>query len=405
MHLAPGSPTDMQTSLNPLVNEAYREKLNALYGLDKPIFIQYYDWLSRLVQFDFGNSLSGNGRPVLDAILERLPLTVGLNVTSLLLALFFAFPIGIISAVHQGKFIDKFFTFLVFLGFAMPGFWLALLLMLYLGIEHNLVPLSGITSLDFDTLSFTEKCLDVIHHLFLPVLVSTVGALAGTSRFLRSSMLEVLRQDYILTAKAKGLTKNIIIYKHALRNALLPVITLLGLSIPGLIGGSVIIESILRFPDLDNYFTMRSWQGIIRLLWEIWFSELCLRSREICLLISVTNWLTRGFHLKQEINMLVPIKKHFLFFLGTGIVFMHGIFCCIRPLFNTLFPDGTECRHDAASSKFFARAWNGRGRKGYFHKAFIWGEGFIMGRLYRCGHFFRHRHSSRTYFRILWRNY
>ncbi len=254
MHLAPGSPTDMQTSLNPLVNEAYREKLNALYGLDKPIFIQYYDWLSRLVQFDFGNSLSGNGRPVLDAILERLPLTVGLNVTSLLLALFFAFPIGIISAVHQGKFIDKFFTFLVFLGFAMPGFWLALLLMLYLGIEHNLVPLSGITSLDFDTLSFTEQCLDVIHHLFLPVLVSTVGALAGTSRFLRSSMLEVLRQDYILTAKAKGLTKNIIIYKHALRNALLHLITLLGLSIPGLIGGSVIIESIFALPGLGQLF-------------------------------------------------------------------------------------------------------------------------------------------------------
>ncbi|MDE5681716.1 MAG: ABC transporter permease, partial [Mailhella sp.] len=208
MHLAPGSPTDMQTSLNPLVNEAYREKLNALYGLDKPILIQYYDWLSRLIQFDFGNSLSGNGRPVLDTILERLPLTVGLNVTSLLLALFLAFPIGIMSAVHQGKFIDKFFTFLVFLGFAMPGFWLALLLMLYLGIEHNLVPLSGITSLNFDTLSFTQQCLDVMHHLFLPVLVSTVGALAGTSRFLRSSMLEVLRQDYILTAKAKGLTNN-----------------------------------------------------------------------------------------------------------------------------------------------------------------------------------------------------
>ncbi len=186
--------------------------------------------------------------------MERLPLTVGLNVTSLLLALFFAFPIGIISAVHQGKFIDKFFTFLVFLGFAMPGFWLALLLMLYLGIEHNLVPLSGITSLNFDTLSFTEQCLDVMHHLFLPVLVSTVGALAGTSRFLRSSMLEVLRQDYILTAKAKGLTNNIIIYKHALRNALLPVITLLGLSIPGLIGGSVIIESIFALPGLGQLF-------------------------------------------------------------------------------------------------------------------------------------------------------
>lgn len=254
MHLAPGSPTDMQTSLNPLVNEAYRAKLNALYGLDKPIYVQYFDWLSRLVQFDFGNSLSGDGRPVIDKILERLPLTVGLNITSLLLALLIALPIGIVSAVNQGKFIDKFFTFLVFLGFAMPGFWLALLLMMYLGIEHGILPISGITSLGFDELSFFGKCLDIISHLFLPVLVSTLGAVAGTSRFLRSSMLEVLRQDYILTAKAKGLTKRRIIYKHALRNALLPVITLLGLSVPGLIGGSVITESIFALPGLGQLF-------------------------------------------------------------------------------------------------------------------------------------------------------
>lgn len=254
MHLAPGSPTDMQTSLNPLVNEAYRAKLNALYGLDKPIYEQYWDWFTRLVRFDFGNSLAGDGRPVLDKILERLPLTVGLNVTSLLLALVLALPVGIVSAVNQGKFIDKFFTVLVFLGFALPGFWLALLLMMYLGIEHGILPISGITSLNFHELSLWGKCLDVLHHLILPVLVSTVGAIAGTSRFLRSSMLEVLRQDYILTAKAKGLSKRRVIYRHALRNALLPVITLLGLSVPGLIGGSVIIESIFALPGLGQLF-------------------------------------------------------------------------------------------------------------------------------------------------------
>lgn len=206
------------------------------------------------MQFDFGSSLSGDGWPVIDKIVERLPLTVGLNVTSLFLALLLALPIGIISAVHQGKFIDKFFTFLVFLGFAMPGFWLALLLMLYFGIEHNLVPLSGITSLNFHELSLFQQCFDILHHLILPIIVSTLGAIAGTSRFLRSSMLEVLRQDFILTAKAKGLTHRMIIYKHALRNALLPVITLLGLSIPGLIGGSVIIESIFALPGLGQLF-------------------------------------------------------------------------------------------------------------------------------------------------------
>ena len=237
-----------------MLTKHIERSLNALYGLDKPIFIQYYDWLTRLIQFDFGNSLSGDARPVMDKILERLPLTVGLNLVSILLALLIALPIGIISAVKQGTFIDKFFTFLVFLGFAMPGFWLALLLMLYFGIEHGILPISGLTSLNFAELNLWEKCLDISSHLLLPIIVSTIGAIAGTSRFLRSSMLEVLHQDFILTARAKGLTKTTVILKHALRNALLPVITLLGLSIPGLIGGSVIIESIFALPGLGQLF-------------------------------------------------------------------------------------------------------------------------------------------------------
>ncbi len=254
IHLAPGSPTDMQTSLNPLVSEAFREKLNALYGLDKPIYVQYWDWLVRLLHLDFGNSLSGDGRPVIDKILERMPLTIGMNVTSLFLTLLIAIPIGIISAVKQGSWIDKGFTILVFLGFAMPGFWLALLMMLYFCIDLGWFPISGLTSLHYDTLSSFDKVLDIAHHLILPIFIGTVGSIAGTSRFLRSSMLEVLRQDYILTAKAKGISQNKVIWYHALRNALLPVITLLGLSIPGLIGGSVIIESIFALPGLGQLF-------------------------------------------------------------------------------------------------------------------------------------------------------
>jgi len=254
IHLAPGSPTDMQTSLNPMVSEAFREKLNALYGLDKPLHIQYRDWLVRLAHFDFGNSLSGDGRPVIDKITERMPLTIGMNVTSLILTLLIAIPVGVVSAVRQGTWIDKGFTILVFLGFAMPGFWLALLLMLHFGIELGWFPISGLTSLDFDSLSSFEKIIDVAKHLTLPIFVGTVGGIAGTSRFLRSSMLEVLRQDYILTARAKGVSANKVIWRHALRNALLPVITMLGLSIPGLIGGSVIIESIFALPGLGQLF-------------------------------------------------------------------------------------------------------------------------------------------------------
>lgn len=254
IHLAPGSPTDMQTSLNPMANEAFIQKLNALYGLDKPLYVQYWDWLVRLVHLDFGNSLSGDPRPVIDKILERMPLTVGMNVLSLILTLAIAIPIGVISAVKQGTWLDKGLTILVFLGFAMPGFWLALLLMLYLGIDLNLVPLSGIISLNFDSLSPIGKVLDVAHHLILPIFVGIIGSIAGTSRFLRSSMLEVLRQDYILTARAKGVSSSKVIWHHALRNALLPVITLLGLSVPGLIGGSVIIESIFALPGLGQLF-------------------------------------------------------------------------------------------------------------------------------------------------------
>ena len=254
IHLAPGSPTDMQTSLNPLAGELVRARLDALYGLDRPLLTQYLDWLTRLAHFDFGISLSSDARPVIDKIMERLPLTVGMNVASLILTLLIALPVGIVSAVKQGTWIDKTLTVLVFLGFAMPGFWLALLLMLYFGIDLGVLPLSGLTSMNYAQLSPIGKALDVTWHLVLPITVGTVGGIAGTSRFLRSSMLEVLRQDYILTARAKGLPMGKVIVRHALRNALLPVITMLGLSVPGLIGGSVIIETIFALPGLGQLF-------------------------------------------------------------------------------------------------------------------------------------------------------
>ncbi len=254
IHLAPGSPTELQTNLNPLATEAVKAKLDELYGLDKPILEQYIDWLSRIVRFDFGYSMSSDARPVLDKILERLPLTLSMNVISLFLTLIIALPIGIISAYKQGTFLDKFLTVLVFLGFAMPSFWLALLCMLYFGIDLAWFPISGLTSFNYDSLSTFDKIKDLAWHLTMPILIGTVGSIAGASRFARSSMLEVLRQDYILTARAKGLSETKILFHHAFRNALLPIITLLGLSIPGLIGGSVIIESIFALPGLGQLF-------------------------------------------------------------------------------------------------------------------------------------------------------
>ena len=254
IHLAPGSPTDLQTTLNPLAGEAARARLESLYGIDRPLYIQYFDWLGRIVHLDFGNSMSSDARPVIEKIAERLPLTIGINVASLLLTLLLAIPIGVISAWKQGSLFDHGMTILVFIGFAMPGFWLALLLMLYTGLDHQWFPLSGLVSMEYPYLSWWEKCLDIAWHLILPVTVITVGSLAGMSRFMRSAMLEVLRQDYIVTARAKGIPAFLVVFRHALRNALLPVITLLGLSVPGLIGGSVIIENIFSLPGLGQLF-------------------------------------------------------------------------------------------------------------------------------------------------------
>ena len=254
IHLAPGSPTDMQTTLNPEAGAQARAQLEKLYGLDQPLHVQYVNWLDRLVRFDFGTSMSGDHRPVWDKIKERLPLTVGMNVASLVLTLLIAVPLGVAAAWWRGGAFDKISTVVVFIGFAMPGFWLALLLMLWLGIYNPILPISGLTSLGYDAMSPLEKVWDVTKHLILPVFIYTSGSWAGMSRFMRSSMLEVLRQDYIMTARAKGLASSVVLFKHALRNALMPVITILGLSVPALIGGSVIIESIFALPGLGQLF-------------------------------------------------------------------------------------------------------------------------------------------------------
>jgi peptide/nickel transport system permease protein len=231
-----------------------RARLEKIYGLDKPLHIQYLNWLKRIVKFDFGQSLSGDHRPVWDKIKERLPLTLTLNLISMFLILIISIPIGIFSAVYQNSWFDRLMTVLVFIGFAIPGFWLALLLMLSFGIYWPVLPISGLTSLDFPCLSFWGKLMDLAKHLALPVFVFTITGLAGMSRFMRTSMLEVLRQDFMLTARAKGLPERVVIFKHGLKNALLPVITILGLSVPGLIGGSVIIESIFALPGLGQLF-------------------------------------------------------------------------------------------------------------------------------------------------------
>jgi len=254
LKLAPGEPTIIQQDLEARASGAQRETLRQLYGLDKPIHVQFGRWLWRVVRLDFGRSYMPDGRLVMDKIRERIPITLGLNVLELLIIIVAAVPLGILSATRQYSLFDKGMTLFVFVGFATPDFWLALLLMILFGVQLGWLPISGLRSLNFEYLSFWVQVWDVLSHLILPVLVAAFGGLAYLSRLMRGSLLEVVRQDYIRTARAKGLPERDVIYKHAVRNAVIPVVTLLGLMVPGLLGGSVFIETVFSIPGMGQLF-------------------------------------------------------------------------------------------------------------------------------------------------------
>ncbi len=253
IHLAPGEPVELQTGDLGVKSSAQSiESLRKLYGLDQPLYVQYWSWVTRLARLDFGRSFAPDGKPVLQKIGERLPITLFLNIIEMLLILALAVPIGVLSATRQYSVFDKITTVFVFVGFATPDFWLALLLMILFGVQLGWLPISGLRSPTWEFLSFWRQHWDFLSHLVLPIVVATFGGLAGFSRYMRQSMLEVVRQEYIQTARAKGLSEQAVIGKHALRNALLPVVTILGLSLPGLIGGSVIVESVFAIPGMGQ---------------------------------------------------------------------------------------------------------------------------------------------------------
>ncbi len=260
IHLAPGGPLSPLTEFSPKITPEYRERLVKMYGLDKPWYVQYLKWLKGIVKLDFGRSFSLDQRPVWDKIKERLPVTLLINSLSLFFILVFSIPLGVFSAVRAGSLMDRFITFFTFIGYSMPSFWLALLLMMLFGVKLQILPISGLHSvIGYAEMSFWEKVWDWTKHLICPLFVATFGGIAGFSRYIRNSMYEVLKADYILFARAKGLPEKIVIYKHALRNALLPLITLLGLSLPSLIGGSVIFETIFGIPGIGQLM----WQAVM----------------------------------------------------------------------------------------------------------------------------------------------
>jgi peptide/nickel transport system permease protein len=269
IHLAPGEPSAVEMQLNPKVSAEARLKLRQYYGLDKPLYEQYYFWLKRFVKLDFGESFSSDHRPVLNKIKERLPVTILINFLSILIIFFVAIPIGVFSVLYRNTLADKITTFVVYFGFATPGFWLALILMYIFGLKLGLLPISGITSVIVPE-TLAGKVLDVTKHLIIPIFVSAFAGLAGLSRYVRANMFEALSQEYILTARAKGLSEKRVVYVHALKNALLPVVTILGLSVPELIGGSVIFESIFAIPGMGQLFyqsaMMRDYPTIMGIL-------------------------------------------------------------------------------------------------------------------------------------------
>lgn len=253
IHLAPGDPVEVQTEMSLKVTAQAKENLKKLYGLDRPLHVQYIDWVTRFVKLDFGKSFT-DGRPVIEKIAERIPVTLTINVLSMLIIFVIAIPIGVLSATKQYSLFDKLSTVFVFIGFSTPTFWLALLLMILLGVNMGILPISGIQSIDVSDMTPSERVLDWVRHLILPVGVSAFAGIAGLSRYSRSSMLEVIRQDYIKTARAKGLKESKVVFRHAFRNALMPIVTILGLSVPGLIGGGVIFETIFAIPGMGQLF-------------------------------------------------------------------------------------------------------------------------------------------------------
>ena len=251
MHLSPADPAAIQYGLNPEVSATARQQLERIYGLDRPFLVQYWGWLKRVVSLNLGNSFI-DGRPVATIIIERLPATLILNFFSLGLIFAVALPVGIISAWRRGSFFDRSMSLLVFIGYSTPTFWLALILIMIFGVRLGWFPISGMRPWYVQFMPLTDQIRDLASRLALPVFATAFGGLAGLSRYARSSVLEVLRQDYIRAARAKGLSERRVVWKHALKNALLPVVTIMGLTLPALIGGSVIFETIFSWPGMGR---------------------------------------------------------------------------------------------------------------------------------------------------------
>lgn len=242
--LAPGNPVDMLVFGNPDVKPEDIARLRKIYGLDDPIYIRYFKWLGNVLRGDFGYSRRWY-RSNLDLIKIHLPRTLILSIVSLFISLIIAIPIGVYSAVRQYSFVDYLVTFLAFIGRSMPTFWFGIMMILLFAVYLKWLPPGGMS-----TIGMEGNILDRAKYLIMPSIVLGLANTTGWMRYMRSSLLEVIRQDYIRTARAKGLPERTVIYKHALRNALIPIVTLIMLTIPGLFAGATITETVFNYPGM-----------------------------------------------------------------------------------------------------------------------------------------------------------
>lgn len=253
IRMAPGDPMDIYLErtrvrqVDPEVIEAIRQK----YGLDEPIHVQYARWLGNVARGDLGESFR-HRRPVRDLLSEAIPYTLQLAVLALLLDALVGISLGVLSAVKQYSLTDKVVTLGSLVVYAVPGFWLALMLVMVFSVNLGWFPTSQTRSMDYEFLSLGGRVLDRLWHLAIPVFVLGVASAAGTARYTRNRLLEVLNEEFVTAARARGFRERTVILGHALRNALIPLVTIYGMSLPFLLGGATVIETIFAWPGMGR---------------------------------------------------------------------------------------------------------------------------------------------------------
>lgn len=259
LQLAPGSPVDAKLGQNSEgslsdrsgITEEQRRQLMAEFHLDKPIHIRYGLWLKDIARLDFGTSFMDR-RPVIEKLKERIPVSLVFGISSIVISLLIGIPLGLISAIKQNSFFDRGIAVFVIAMYSLPTYVLGILLLTFLGGGDflDLFPIYGIQSDNYSQLNWWEGILDRAHHFVLPCLCYCIGTLAFITQQQRASILEALSQDFVRTARAKGVEERWVVLKHAFRNSLIPIVTIVGAMIPAILGGGVIVESLFSIPGL-----------------------------------------------------------------------------------------------------------------------------------------------------------